>query len=103
MILEGTGLNRLLCRRAGISALVASYWMALQARFYGLLIVRSGGSDFGARGIVQRPLVQLCWNVMIMFMSLNNLKFYLQKISAQSSSRSCRIYMREPVLRLLRA
>ena len=57
MSVEGNGLNRLVCRKSERSALVDFYWMALQARFFGLLVVWSCGGGFGGRGVVQRPLV----------------------------------------------
>ena len=58
MSVEGTGINRLKYRKAEISALVASDWMEIQARFCRSLVVWAGGRGFGARWIIQRPLVR---------------------------------------------
>ena len=60
MSLEGTGINRLVCRKAARCDLVASYCIALQARFCRFLVVRACGGGVGARVIVQRPLVWFC-------------------------------------------
>ena len=100
--MEGTGINRLVCRKAIIFTFVALGCVALQASFYGLLVVLAGGGSFGARGNFQRPLVQLCWPVMIIFPSLIILTLYLEKIAAQLSLRICLIDIRDPVLRLLK-
>ena len=68
---EGTGINILDCVMAERSALVDLDCMALQARFYGLLVFWTGGGGFRARRIVQRPLVHFCCLVMILLPYLN--------------------------------
>ena len=66
MSVEGTGLNRLVCRKAARCDLVASYCIALQARFCRFLSVGDIGDGFGSRGDFQRQLVRLRWPAMIM-------------------------------------
>ena len=102
MSVEGTRINILACKKAERSDFVALDWIALQARFCGLLVFWAGGGGFGDRGIFQRPLVRLRWLVVIMLPSLIILTLYLEKISKKSLLQSCLIYMREPVLRLLK-
>ena len=80
---EGTGLNRLECRKAEISALVDLDFMELQARFCRLLVVWDVGCGFWAGYIFQRLLVWLRWPMMIMFPSLIILKLYLEKIAVR--------------------
>ena len=60
MSVEVTGTNRLACRKSERSTLVGLDWMALQARFFRFLVVGACGGGFGARVIVQRPLVWFC-------------------------------------------
>ena len=76
--------------------------MVLKTRICRLLVVWSGDGSFGARRVVQKPLVWLRWLVNIMLPSVIILTLYLEKIAAQLSSYICPIDMREPVFRLLR-
>ena len=70
----GTEINRLVCRKAAISALVDLYWVTLKARLCRLLVVKVGGGSLGGRGVFQRPLVSFSWPVIIM---LSSLIFYI--------------------------
>ena len=83
MTVEGTGINRTVCRKAERHPLVDLDRMVLQERFYRMLVVGAGGSGFGPRGILQRLLVRLHWLVMIMVLFLIILKLYLEKIAVR--------------------
>lgn len=102
MIVEVTGLNRLMCRNLARYALVDSDWMALKARFCRLLVFGSSGGDLGPRVISHRPLVRLLWTVIIILPSLIILELYLDKIYVQLSSRIYPIDMRDPGFILFR-
>ena len=64
------------------------------------MIVEKGG--MGSSEIIHRPLMRSCKPVIITWLCFNIFTSYLVKMSMQSSSQSCSMEMREPMMVFLK-